>query len=216
LSIRAEDFVLFAGEEVKAGPVGHPVVFETDLVRAWEIVLDPGASLTWHRHRNPHVVITLDGADPVTGEGVGSVRYGEPGALQELVNAGFTHYRSRLIELNTWERTDDDESLVARGVLGRGRRPRPSTTGSGLAPPLPGDPAADPRPRAGRQDARRPVAQDAVAWRRNRCVHRTRAIPAGSGIPSRHTHASNQFMYCLSGRYTYVPTGITLTEGAFR
>lgn len=37
----------------------------------------------------------------------------------------------------------------------------------------------------------------------------------GSGIPSRHAHASNQFMYCLSGRYTYVPTGITLTEGAF-
>ncbi|MBP2327883.1 quercetin dioxygenase-like cupin family protein [Kibdelosporangium banguiense] len=37
----------------------------------------------------------------------------------------------------------------------------------------------------------------------------------GSGIPSRHAHASNQFMYCLSGRYTYTPTGITLTEGAF-
>ena len=36
----------------------------------------------------------------------------------------------------------------------------------------------------------------------------------GSGIPSRHSHASNQFMFCLSGRYTYVPTGITLTEGA--
>lgn len=38
---------------------------------------------------------------------------------------------------------------------------------------------------------------------------------AGSGIPSRHSHASNQFMLCLSGRYTYVPTGITLTPGAF-
>jgi 2,4'-dihydroxyacetophenone dioxygenase len=37
----------------------------------------------------------------------------------------------------------------------------------------------------------------------------------GSGIPSRHSHASNQFMFCLSGRYTYVPTGLTLTEGAF-
>ncbi|WP_242546362.1 cupin domain-containing protein [Amycolatopsis sp. MtRt-6] len=37
----------------------------------------------------------------------------------------------------------------------------------------------------------------------------------GAGIPSRHAHASNQFMFCLKGRYTYVPTGITLTEGAF-
>ncbi|MCK2244670.1 MULTISPECIES: cupin domain-containing protein [unclassified Crossiella] len=37
----------------------------------------------------------------------------------------------------------------------------------------------------------------------------------GAGIPSRHSHASNQFMFCLSGRYTYLPTGITLTEGSF-
>lgn len=37
----------------------------------------------------------------------------------------------------------------------------------------------------------------------------------GAGIPSRHAHAANQFMFCLRGRYTYVPTGITLTDGAF-
>lgn len=37
----------------------------------------------------------------------------------------------------------------------------------------------------------------------------------GFGLPSRHSHASNQFMFCLSGRYTYVPTAITLTPGAF-
>ena len=37
----------------------------------------------------------------------------------------------------------------------------------------------------------------------------------GSGIPSEHTHASNQFMFCLSGRYVYVPTGTTLTKGSF-
>jgi quercetin dioxygenase-like cupin family protein len=37
----------------------------------------------------------------------------------------------------------------------------------------------------------------------------------GSGIPSRHAHASNQFMFCLRGRYTYVPTGLTLTAGSF-
>lgn len=37
----------------------------------------------------------------------------------------------------------------------------------------------------------------------------------GAGIPQRHSHASNQFMFCLSGRYTYVPTGLTLTAGSF-
>lgn len=38
---------------------------------------------------------------------------------------------------------------------------------------------------------------------------------AGAGIPSPHAHASNQFMFCLAGRYTYQPTGITLTTGSF-
>lgn len=37
----------------------------------------------------------------------------------------------------------------------------------------------------------------------------------GSGIPSPHVHASNQFMYCLSGRYVYTSTGTTLTPGSF-
>lgn len=37
----------------------------------------------------------------------------------------------------------------------------------------------------------------------------------GSGIPSRHSHASNQFMFCLEGTYRYVPTGTTLTAGSF-
>lgn len=37
----------------------------------------------------------------------------------------------------------------------------------------------------------------------------------GAGIPSRHSHASNQFMFCLKGRYTYLPSGLTLTEGDF-
>jgi quercetin dioxygenase-like cupin family protein len=37
----------------------------------------------------------------------------------------------------------------------------------------------------------------------------------GSGIPSPHMHASNQFMFCLSGRYVYTLTGTTLTPGSF-
>ena len=38
---------------------------------------------------------------------------------------------------------------------------------------------------------------------------------AGSGVPSPHEHASNQFMFCLTGRYRYVPTGLTLVPGSF-
>ena len=37
----------------------------------------------------------------------------------------------------------------------------------------------------------------------------------GASIPTPHLHASNQMMYCLSGRYEYVKTGVTLVPGSF-
>jgi len=41
-------------------------------------------------------------------------------------------------------------------------------------------------------------------------------IPAGAGVPIRHSHASNQFMYCLEGEYEYLePRSLVLRPGAF-
>ena len=37
----------------------------------------------------------------------------------------------------------------------------------------------------------------------------------GAGIPEPHRHASNQFMFCLSGKYEYTRTGVVLTAGSF-
>lgn len=37
----------------------------------------------------------------------------------------------------------------------------------------------------------------------------------GAGIPEPHLHASNQFMFCLKGRYEYTATGVVLTPGCF-
>jgi quercetin dioxygenase-like cupin family protein len=37
----------------------------------------------------------------------------------------------------------------------------------------------------------------------------------GVGIPQPHYHASNQFMFCLQGRYEYTSTGVMLTAGSF-
>jgi 2,4'-dihydroxyacetophenone dioxygenase len=37
----------------------------------------------------------------------------------------------------------------------------------------------------------------------------------GAGIPSPHSHASNQSMYCLSGKYEYTSTGVILVAGSF-
>lgn len=37
----------------------------------------------------------------------------------------------------------------------------------------------------------------------------------GAGIPAPHSHASNQFMFCLEGKYEYTNTGVVLTAGCF-
>jgi hypothetical protein len=40
-------------------------------------------------------------------------------------------------------------------------------------------------------------------------------VAKGSGIPSRHKHACNQFLYCLEGRYAYPTSGLVLEPGSF-
>lgn len=37
----------------------------------------------------------------------------------------------------------------------------------------------------------------------------------GGGIPIKHSHASNQFMYCLEGEYEYTDSDILLRQGSF-
>jgi len=37
----------------------------------------------------------------------------------------------------------------------------------------------------------------------------------GGRIPVKHSHASNQFMYCLEGEYEYIDSKLTLTPGSF-
>jgi len=37
----------------------------------------------------------------------------------------------------------------------------------------------------------------------------------GASIPQPHSHASNQSMYCLSGKYEYTATGVVLEAGSF-
>lgn len=37
----------------------------------------------------------------------------------------------------------------------------------------------------------------------------------GAGIPQPHSHASNQFMFCLQGKYEYTSTNVVLTPGCF-
>src|SRR5205814_4436542 len=40
-------------------------------------------------------------------------------------------------------------------------------------------------------------------------------VPKGARNPFRHRHASNQFMYCIKGRYEYLNPGLLLKPGTF-
>ena len=40
-------------------------------------------------------------------------------------------------------------------------------------------------------------------------------FPKGTGIPTKHSHASNQFMYCLEGKYEYTDSKLVLGPGSF-
>lgn len=75
------------------------------------------------------------------------------------------------------------------------------------------------------------IDSDGLAWRRKslegvheKVLWRDEAtgasiclirIEKGVGIPQPHAHASNQFMFCLAGRYEYLPTKLVLTPGSF-
>jgi quercetin dioxygenase-like cupin family protein len=37
----------------------------------------------------------------------------------------------------------------------------------------------------------------------------------GGGVPIKHSHASNQFMFCLEGEYEYTDSNLVLRKGAF-
>lgn len=37
----------------------------------------------------------------------------------------------------------------------------------------------------------------------------------GGGVPIKHSHASNQFMFCINGEYSYTDSDLTLTAGSF-
>ena len=60
------------------------------------------------------------------------------------------------------------------------------------------------------------LGKDAVAERRDRRHDRADPVRQGRGhSASRTCTSSNQFMFCLQGRYEYTGTGVVLTPGSF-
>lgn len=208
--------------EPELGPVGQEVVFENEEVRVWDITLEPGEHQPWHRHENPYLVIALeaadnridawDGGEPrLVHEPVGGVVFREPGETHMLTNDGRTRYRSRLVEFkqtggNRHPGYGGEAAERSREQVGDGG---PSAAGYREVLLQTDDLEWADKTLAG--------LSHKMLWRDNGSGASIALVrfAKGSGIPSQHSHASNQFMYCLRGRYRYVPTGLTLTAGSF-
>jgi len=85
------------------GPVGSRILFENDLVRVWEISLEPGEHLPQHYHALPYLVVTMEAAHVRVVEHDGQaydptdapcdLTFREAGQIHELQNM------NRLIEI---------------------------------------------------------------------------------------------------------------------
>jgi hypothetical protein len=104
-----------ADPESRYGDVATRLLFETDRVKIWEMVLEPGADGVLHRHDLDHILVQIDGdrmavvPDPATrgpydeyleAEVVpGQYFYVERGGIEVARNIGKRTYHEILIEL---------------------------------------------------------------------------------------------------------------------
>lgn len=106
---------------IKLGQVGQRIVLENEHVRIWEINLHPGATIEFHIHYHPYVVISLGGGENEietifgdrikTVEELGSTVFiNEMRAVHRLTNRAKIPYLSRLIELKNVRWTTEAKS----------------------------------------------------------------------------------------------------------
>ena len=99
-----------ADRGITLGEIGQKILFENDLVRVWEIRLEPGQTHDFHIHDHPYLVVSLGGGENEietifgdkikTVEELGSTVFiNEMRAVHRLTNRAKIPYLSRLIEL---------------------------------------------------------------------------------------------------------------------
>ena len=98
--------------------IGDRILLENDLVRVWEVKLEPGETLGFHIHYHPSLVLSLSGGkneiETISGrkietdEPAGSyVFINDMREVHRLTNRSNVTYLSRLIEMKsvTWTAT---------------------------------------------------------------------------------------------------------------
>jgi hypothetical protein len=97
---------------IKLREIGQRIVLENELVRVWEINLDPGETIDFHIHYHPYLVISLGGGENeietifgnkiMVNEPLGSTVFmNEMRPVHRLTNRSKVRYLSRLIELKS-------------------------------------------------------------------------------------------------------------------
>lgn len=107
-----------ADRGIKLREIGDKILLENNLVRMWEVRLEPGQTLGFHIHYHPYVVVSLGGDTNEietifgkkisTNEPAGSqVFINEMREVHQLTNKSNVTYLSRLIEIKsvTWSAT---------------------------------------------------------------------------------------------------------------
>lgn len=104
-----------ADRGITLGPIGTKLLFENELIRLWEVKLEPGETIDFHIHYHPYLVVSLGGGENeieiITGETrktnepIGHfVFMNEMRAVHKLTNKSNVTYFSRLVEIKsvTW------------------------------------------------------------------------------------------------------------------
>lgn len=142
------------GTEVTLVGVGTAVLLDTPRVRVWDVHLPAHGRHPWHLHRNPYVVLSIDGSsgrmDWLDGreprhivEYTGGAVLRPVSPVHRLTETGGKRYRNRLVELK-----ELGENLPRVADIGEGGRSVEGVLPAGLEP-LP--------------DGRHPVLADDVA-----------------------------------------------------
>ena len=104
-----------ADRGIKLRDIGDRILLENDLVRVWEVKLEPGETLGFHIHYHPYLVLALSGGaneiETVSGKKIATdepagsyVFINEMREVHRLTNKSNVTYLSRLIEMKsvTW------------------------------------------------------------------------------------------------------------------
>lgn len=106
---------LAAERGIELRDIGNKLLLENELIRMWEVKLEPGETLDFHIHYHPYLVVSLSGGageiETIFGQKIATdepmghfIFINEMRAVHRLTNKSSVTYLSRLTEMKsvTW------------------------------------------------------------------------------------------------------------------